>query len=235
MKNKKNLIIVGLLISINSFSQRDVFDESLNAINQINDFLVDCMISFLSFPESHSNTIIVYDQIVTIKNTLSEQQQLKYRNPKSILSKPKVLQYYNTVDKMEITAGIFIELLKPFMGHRMSIFTQPEMDALNSFFKVFEWNVELLNIRCNDAYFWEYSKNGCKIMFVENTLPFPDSERWAYSDDPRANNYIEVTCFDKVGLLSKHVIRGGTYKLIQFQDDENFNYKKLTKVYSVRK
>jgi hypothetical protein len=53
---------VCLICTIPSFSQDD-YDRSLNELEKVNDLLLDASASFLKFPNNHSNTIIVFNQL----------------------------------------------------------------------------------------------------------------------------------------------------------------------------
>lgn len=231
---KKNLlyfILFYLFIPLSSISQENVFDQSLEMINKMNDLLVDCMASFLQFPEEHSNTLKIYDTILTIKNMCKEQQSSKYMMSNSILSHPKVQQYYAVVDQMEIYSSCFEELLRPFAGHNSAGLTQDQMFLLDPLFRKFGWEIKLLDIQCKDAYFYEYKLKGCKMMFIENTLPPNDYDNAIY-------NNIEVTfTYDYYGLGAggQWYVGGGKYRMIQFRDNEETQYYKVLKAKSERK
>ncbi len=63
MRRMKLLIFfVCLICTIPSFSQDD-YDRSLNELEKVNDLLLDASASFLKFPNNHSNTIIVFNQL----------------------------------------------------------------------------------------------------------------------------------------------------------------------------
>ena len=71
MRRMKLLIFfVCLICTIPSFSQDD-YDRSLNELEKVNDLLLDASASFLKFPNNHSNTIIVFNQLKEL-NTTSE-------------------------------------------------------------------------------------------------------------------------------------------------------------------
>lgn len=223
------LSIILLSISSLCFAQKDIYDESLDQINKVNDMLVDCMASFLEFPSVHSNTIKIYDRILTIKNLSKEQQASKFNISSSILSNPKVQLYYKTVDNVFAYSEAFEELLRPFKGLNSAGLTQNQMTLLDPLFRRFGWTISLLDINCRDAHFYEYVFKECKLMFIKNALPPAD-----YYNS--INNNIEVDfTYDYMGTGGRYYVGGGKYRMIQFLDDENKKYRKVIKATSERK
>jgi len=225
---KKSILYLLLFYSSLSFAQKDVFDQSLETANVINDALMDYMASFMAFPEYHSNTVKLYNYILDVKNLCKDQQSSKYKMSNSIMSNLKVQQYYRIIDKMQIYADAFEELLRPFYGYVSPGLSQNQMTLLDPLFRTFGWKITLLDISCRDAYFYEYELNGCKMMFVKNTLPPADYRNRIY-------NYIKVDfIYDYYGTGGKFHIEGGKYSMIQFQNDQNIQYYKVIKATSKR-
>lgn len=218
-----------LLMPLFSFAQKDVFEQSIEEINKVNDILIDCMASFMEFPETHSNTINIYDRVVTIKKLCKDQQSSKYQMSTSILSNPKVQQYYRMIDQIQIYADIFEELLRSFKGYNSAGLSQDQMGILDPMFRKFGWKINLLDINCKDAYFYEYQLKGCKMMFIKNTLPPNDYRNYIYH-----NIEVDFT-YDYYGTGGKYYVGGGLYRIIQFKDDENVKYHKVIKASSERK
>lgn len=214
---------------MSSFSQEDVFDQSLEMINKSNDLLLDCMASFLEFPEEHSNTLVVYDRVLTIKKMCKEQQSSRYKMSNSILSHPKVQQYYAIVDRMEIYSECFEELLRSFAGYNSAGLTQDQMSLLDPLFRKFGWKIKLLDIKCKDAYFYEYELKGCKMMFIKNALPPNDYDNAIYN-----NIKVDFT-YDYYGTGGQWYVGGGKYRMIQFKDNEKKQYHRVIKANSERK
>lgn len=104
-------------------------------------------------------------------------------------------------------------------------------------FNQFGWTSTKLAISCSDIEFYEYSKDGFKMLLAYNTRP---------AADYRANNGFgvyydnDVECYTyfkkmrKTNLFCKLVIRGGLYRIVQYQDDIKTNYHRLTKATSKR-
>lgn len=227
----KKVLFFLLFIPSLAFSQNDVYDESLRVLDKLNDALLDCMASFLEFPEMHSNTIKVYDQTLEINNVLKDQRfnPSAYENPQVICSNPKVQRYYKKVDEMRVYADIFEELLRNFKGYNSAGLSQSQMNILDPLFRKFGWKITLLNIDVKDAYFYEYELKGCKMMFIKNNLPLADYNNSIY-------NNIEVDfTYDYLGIGGKYYVGGGIYRMIQFKDDKNPNYYKVIKASSERK
>lgn len=228
---KRILFSFFILIPSFCFAQNNVFDESLIVLNKLNEGLSGRIASFLEFPETHRNTIKVYDGILEIKNVLKDQEfdPATYKNPQAIWSNPKVQQYYNLVDKMRLYADIFEELLRNFKGYNSAGLSQNQMSLLDPLFRMCGWKITLLNVDCKDAYFYEYQLKGCKMLFIKNTLPPADYNNAIF-------NNIEVDfTYDYYGTGGKWYVGGGKYRMIQFQDDENSQYYSIIKASSERK
>ena len=226
---RKILLYFILFIPLSSFSQEDVFDQSLEMINKCNDLLLDCMASSLEFPEEHSNTLLVYDRVLEIKKMCKEQQSSRYKMSNSVLSHPKVQQYYTIVDRMEIYSDCFEELLRSFAGYNSAGLTQDQMSLLDPLFKKFGWRIKLLDIQCKDVYFYEYELKGCKMLFIKNALPPNDY------DNAICNNIEVDFTYDYYGTGGQWYVGGGKYRMIQFKDNEKTQYHKVIKAKSERK
>jgi len=226
---KKIILAFLLFIPIFSNAQRDAFDQSIEEINKVNNILIDCMASFLEYPEIHSNTIKVYDRILTIKDLCKDQQSSKNRLSNTLLTNPKVNQYYGIINEMQIYSEVFEELLRPFMGYNSAGLTQDQMTILDPLFRKFNWDISILDINCKDTYFFEYELKGCKIMFIKNTLPPDDHINYI-------NHNIEVDfTYNYSGTGGSYYIGGGMYRIIQFKDNQNNGYYKVVKASSQRR
>lgn len=226
---KKSIIYLFFALSIcPTFSQNDVFDESLNTLNKIHNILIDCIASFMEFPENHSNTELVFERINEIKEFYEQQQSIRYNFSNNILSNPKVKEYFSQIDKMKVYASTFIELLRPFMGYNSAGLTLDQMAILNPLFQQMNWSIELLDINCKNARFYEYSLKGCKMMFINNTLPSANYNTSEYND-------IEVDFTYTNGGGGRWYVRGGKYRMIQFKDDKNIKYYRVIKAFSEMK
>ena len=223
------VLILCLICTIPSFSQDD-YDKSLNELEKVNNLLLDASASFLRFPDSHSNTMIIFDQLRKLNTIYKGIQSNKYE----VLSKwdnYKVRLFYDTVDKMQAITDAFEELLRTIAGYNsagiegsvMEVLLEPLWDGAG-------WEKRILNVTCSDAYFVEYTYDDFKMMFVKSTRP--------------ANNYmrnlihnIEVTfTFEgPYGGEGKYYVGGSKYRMIQFKDDENQSYRKVVKAKSIRK
>lgn len=223
------LLPIFILISSHCFAQRDVFDQSLEAIKKVNGLLVDCIASFLEFPESHNNTVKVYDQILEIKTAVKDQKfdPSAYENPQAIWSNPKVQRYYKQVEEIQILTLIFEELLRTFKGYGSGGLTQEQITLINPLFREMGWKITLLDVDCKDAYFYEYEYKSFKMMFVKNTLPPADYRNQIY-------NGIQVEFTYHNGLGGMYAVQGGLYRMIQYTDDKNPNYGKVIKATSRR-
>ena len=223
------VLFLCLMCTVPSFSQDD-YDKSLNDLEKVNDLLVDASASFLRYPNSHSNTLVVFNQLKKLNTIYKEIQSNKYE----VFSKwdnYKVRQFYNTVDKMQAIANAFEELLRVIAGYNSVGIEGPLMEILlEPLFDEAGWEKRTLNITCEDAYFVEYSYGDFKMMFVKSTLPANDYRNQSYHN-------LEVT-FTYEGLHGgggSYYVGGNKYRMIQFKDDENISYCKVVKAKSVRK
>lgn len=149
------IFFVCLICTIPSFSQDD-YDRSLNELEKVNDLLLDASASFLKFPNNHSNTIIVFNQLKELNTIYKEIQSNKYE----VLSKwdnYKVRLFYDTTDKMQAIADAFEELLRTIAGYTSSGIEGTVMEVLlEPLFDEAGWEKRILNVTCPDAYFVEY-------------------------------------------------------------------------------
>lgn len=53
------ILLLCLMCTVPAFSQDD-YDKSLSELEKVNNLLLDASASFLKFPSSHSNTMIVF-------------------------------------------------------------------------------------------------------------------------------------------------------------------------------
>lgn len=223
------ILLLCLICTIPSHSQ-DIYDESLNELERVNNLLLDASASFLRFPNNHSNTIKVFEQLKKLNAIYKGIQSNKYE----VLSKwdnYKVRQFYDTTDKMQAITDAFEELLRTIAGYVSGGIEGPVMEILlDPLFNEAGWVKKVLNITCEDAYFVEYSYGEFKMMFVKSTRPKND-----YMN--QIHNNIEVT-FTYEGLYNgggSYYVGGNKYRMIQFKDDENTSYHKIVKAKSVRK
>lgn len=92
-------------------------------------FIVRCFCIFLKFPNNHSNTIIVFNQLKELNTIYKEIQSNKYE----VLSKwdnYKVRLFYDTTDKMQAIADAFEELLRTIAGYTSSGIEGTVMEVL---------------------------------------------------------------------------------------------------------
>lgn len=223
------IFFVCLICTTPSFSQ-DNYDRSLNELEKVNNLLLDASASFLKFPNNHSNTTIVFNQLKKLNTIYKEIQSNKYE----VLSKwdnYKVRLFYDTTDKMQAITDAFEELLRTIAGYTSSGIEGAVMEILlEPLFDKTGWEKRILNITCSDAYFVEYSYEDFKMMFIKSTRPRNDYMKNCYHN-------IEVT-FTYEGpydVGGSYYVGGNKYRMIQFKDDENISYRKVVKAKSVRK
>ena len=159
MRRMKLLIFfVCLICTIPSFSQDD-YDRSLNELEKVNDLLLDASASFLKFPNNHSNTIIVFNQLKEL-NTIyklkieSEPRKLKefinimdlYKeNPKGLIEEIDLLDKLKSKKGRELVTkqGSSFYMDEIVLGSNMksvaSTLLKPEsVDLLKKFYLNFD-------------------------------------------------------------------------------------------------
>ena len=223
------ILLLCLMCTVPAFSQDD-YDKSLSELEKVNNLLLDASASFLKFPSSHSNTMIVFNQLKKLNTIYKGIQSNKYE----VLSKwdnYKVRQFYNTTDKMQAITDAFEELLRTIAGYNSAGIEGPVMEILlDPLFDEAGWEKRTLNITCTDAYFVEYSYGGFKMMFIKSTLPANDYRNQSYH-----NIEVTFTYEGQYGGGGSYYVGGNKYRMIQFKDDENISYHKIAKAKSVRK
>jgi len=202
---KKIFLILFILLPVLVFSQKDRIDDSLEHLDKVEINLYSNIESFMKSPEKHANTIKVYSEIEGLNDFCKKQLSVKNTLSSSLLSNNKVQEYLNRINDL-----------------------QNQMSFLDQMFRQFGWKITMLDISCKDAYFYEYQLNGCKMMFVRNTLPQPD-----YSNNIFNDINVEYTYNNKSKGL--YCVRGGFYRLIQFTDDTQNRYSVVIKASSERR
>ncbi len=225
---KKLFLILFILIPMVVFSQKDRIDESLEYLDKVEINLYSNIESFMKSPEKHANTIKVYDEIESLNDFCKKQLSVKNTLSSSMLSNNKVQEYFNRINDIQTLTTTYIELLRPLAGYNSGGLAQNQMSFLDQMFRQFGWKITMLDISCKDAYFYEYQLNGCKMMFIRNTLPQPD-----YSNNIFNDINVEYTYNNKSKGL--YCVRGGFYRLIQFTDDTQNRYSVVIKASSERR
>lgn len=222
------VFILCLFYSIPLFSQDD-YDKSLSDLEKVNNLLLDVTGSFLAYPDSHNNTITVFNRLKELNTIYKGLQSNKY----DVLSKwdnHKTRLFYDTVDKWQAITNTFEELLRTIVGYTSSGIEGAEMEILLDPLLIGSgWEKRILNVSCSDAYFVKYTFGTFKMMFIKSILPASDYKNQKY-------NNIEVT-FTYVGQYGggSYYVGGNKYRMIQFKDDENHSYYKVMKAESIRK
>lgn len=225
---KRIILILLVIIPSLAYSQKDIFDESIEGLDKVDEFLIEEISSFSAFPQVHSNTIRVFKKILEISDLCKEQQITKNSLSSDLLSNYKVQLFYKKLNDIQVFAETFEELLRPFHAGNSSGLNENQMNIIDQLLRVAGWKITLLDINCKDAYFYEYQFKEFKMMFIKNALPKSN-----FGDLIQTVLEVEFT-FDHYGESSRYNVGGGLYRMIQFKDDENFHYYKVIKARSVR-
>lgn len=230
MKRILFILLIGVIPMSFLYGQKDMFDESIEMANQVNDLLVDAVASFMEYPYDHQNTIVVYNRLKKVAEVCDKALENKYEILRDY-DNWKTRLYIEKLEHTKIVADAHEELLKVIIGYNSSGIEWEVMNVvLNPLFDEAGWQRTKLDVNCNDAEFYEYSCGNFKIMFIRNLLPANDYRNGIYHN-------IEVT-FTYAGAYSgggSYYVGGGKYRVIQYKDDSHTVYYKVMKAQSVRK
>lgn len=222
---KKIIVILFILMPSMLYAQ-DEFDRGLEELDKVNNLLLDALGSFLKFPEYHDNTLAVFEQLERLNKIYEEWHKTKYE---ALLKwdNYKTRKFYDSVDKMHAIGEAFEELLRPIVGFAGGGIDGPEMEMLlEPLFESAGWRKKMINVFCDDAYFCEYEYKDFKMMFVKNTRTKSD-----YSNGKINTIIVEYTHTD--GYLGGVIyVAGGVYRMMQYKDSNNPQYKQLLKANS---
>lgn len=208
---------------------RQEYEHAWHDLERLNNSLINDIASFTRSPENHQNTITIFEHLKLVNAAYKALQSIKY-NLRQGWEDYMLKAYYEQVDKMQAIADVYEELLRWIAGYNSDGIDGPEMELLLDPLLIDSgWNKKKLNIECNDAYFVEYEYGDFKMMFIKSTLPPNDYRHMKYYN-------IEVTfTFENYAGGGSWYIGGNKYRMIQFKDDENPHYYRVTKAESVRK
>lgn len=227
---KVYVILYFFLLPIATYAQKDMFDESIDQAEQINNSLIDIIGTFIASPENHGNALSAFSGCQQINNICQAILKNKYETL-SQYNNDKVHLFYNKIEKINAIAEAFEELTRTIVGYNSSGIEGTVMEILVDPLLIgSKWNKRILNITCEHAYFVEYSYNDFKMLFIKNTLPPNDDKNFIYYN-------IEVTfAYDgKYNGGGTCYVGGNKYRMIQFKDNENSSYYNIAKATSVRK
>ena len=223
------MCIICMSTSIPLYSQ-DMFDKSLQELEKVNAILIDVTASFLEHPYDHANTLVAFNRLQLLNEAYKELQNNKYE----VLSQwdnYKVRLFYDKVDKMQAIAEALEELIRPIVGYNSAGIEGLNFEILLvPLFDKIGWKKRILSIKCEHAYFVEYTCGEFKMMFVKSILSANDYRNQVY-------NNIEVS-YEFAGRFAgggSMYVGGNKYRMVQFKDDMNPSYKNIAKAKSVCK
>lgn len=110
---------------------------------------------------------------------------------------------------------------------------EEQWSLIDKVLRGFNWTSNVLDVKTSYALFTEYaSPDGFKMLVVKNTLP--DNNLYN-APIPSTDNYIEVNYSYANGAGGMVVVKPGCTDIIQFKDDENPYYYKLSKAEAKRR
>lgn len=203
------------LLAIHSLmAQSQIVSEMGEAVTNITG-------SFLDNPYHHSNTKKIFDIAGKFDKALDEMYDATpARNKEDLYI---ILNMKNIVKWLDfITANI--------VGYSRGGFDASEWETkFNPILTGFGWTWKVLH-STEDIIFYEYSKDGFKMVMARNILPKKD-----YGD----YNAVAFSCdtwdakLKRITYSNRRVVFGGNYQFVDYGDDENV-YKKFSRFSSKR-
>lgn len=209
--------------------------ESSKALGEVNDYVMEILGAFFLNPNNNYNNKIVYEKIKDVDKFYSEELENKYKSP--YYESYTVREYYDKIERMKNITGVMCDFLNPLAGYVGGSIDGPSFDIiLKPIFDQFGWSCKKLSVNCSDIIFYEYSYKNFKMLLAYNTRSEASrylQERGIYHDNEvKCFAYIKV--YRKIDWFTKLVVRGGKYRIVEFKDDVNNNYKNLIKATSNR-
>lgn len=208
------LVAYILIVIQPSFGQSHVVTEMRNALTEVAG-------SFLDNPKHHSNTIKIYNLTSQCSSVLEEM----YRQVPSSADS----DFYKILNMKKIVKCL------DFVTANIAGYTRGGIDAAeweSTFHPImtgFGWTWKLTH-STSDVVFYEYSKDGFRMVLAKNIRPKKDGE------DYNANSF---SCYAWQPVYKEHypfisrIVFGGNYQFVEYGDDEQ-QFKKITKVSSKR-
>lgn len=217
---------------------QDMFDQSLESLEELNNLTYDYIASFLEHPDNHENTLRVFHKLQTVGEFYKEQYDRRFE----LLSKYdnyKTRQYIAQIEKAKLLVDGIDEFVGNIAGYIRAGVESSTFDyLLKPLFEQLGWECKILPVQCQDIVFFEYSKGEFKMMLAYNTRPAPDNMQFINVTGKYNDN--EVSCytyfkeFHETTIFAGYVVRGGKYRLIQYKDNQKKDYHNLTKATSKR-
>lgn len=190
-------------------------------VSQLSEAVIDLTGSFMDNPNHHSNTLKIYNSTEECKKVLDDM----YRQVP-----PSAEADYYMISNMERLIKCLNFIVANIAGYSRGGFDSNEIETtLNPLLDKFGWTWKILN-STEDVIFYEYSKDGFKMVLAKNILPkkeYGDYNAVAFACDSWDSRLKRATSG------TRRVVFGGNYQFVTFGDDEN-KYDKITKVASKR-
>lgn len=230
------LLLIAAFLSMNVQAQ-DMFDESLRDLERLNNLTYDYISSFLEYPSNHDNTLKVFRGLQDVKRLYDDQYNKRFE----ILSRfdnYKTREYVNQIEKNKYLVDALDELVGCVAGYvRAGVQSQVFDQILKPLFESFEWNCRIIPIQCQDIVFFEYTKDGFKMLLAYNTRPtssgFEADLSGKYNDN-QVDCYTYFKALRETNSFCSLVVRGGKYRMVEYKDDKKAIYHNLTKATSKR-
>lgn len=218
MKNLKFIFCLCLL-QIAAFSHGQSYEliqKANSDFDKLSGVFVEACGSFFDNANHHANTAKIHDFLDSSIPSIKEFQSNCFDF--------NLMDLYSNCETLYTFASGVETLTSWIMGHGGEC-NEDQWNMIEEILKQFNWTTNVLYMKTPYTLFTEYtSPDGFKLLVVKNTLPNTKSYNNSYNTD----NYIEVHYKFTNGNGAIIVVKPGCTDIIQFKDDENQNYYKLS-------
>lgn len=230
MKNVKYIIIIILL---GVFVKADAQNNMMESLNKLNDYTMEILGAFFMNPDNSLNNKLVYEKICQLEKFYSDELDNQYSCP----DKNLFADYFNSIETMKNITNVMSDFLNPLAGYVGGSIDASSFDSiLKPILEQFNWSCKTMSVNCSDIIFYEYTYKNFKMLLAYNTRPKASryqEEQGIYNDN-EVKCYAYIKEYRKIDWFIKLVVRGGTYRIVEFKDDTNTSYKNLVKATSSR-
>lgn len=235
MKTKLLSVIMAISFPLMALELKaqDMFEQSLTELENMNNLTYDNISSFLGNPLDHANTLKVFEGL----RATGDAYQKIVDNTVGLLSRYdnyNVRTFLDQANRHNILVKDFDKIIGVIAGYIRDGIEASDFEVLvKPLLEQFGWTCKVLPIQCPDIVFYEYSKGEFKILFAHNTRPSADYTNYIYNDN-EVRYYAYFKEYRETSMWGGAIVRGGTYRVLQYKDNTSKNYHKITKATSKR-
>lgn len=225
MGNLKLILFLCLLRSVTvSFGQSyELIQKANSDYDMLSGVFIEACGSFLDNANHHANTVKIHDFLDSQMSSIKTFQSNCYDF--------NLMDLYGDCEHLYKYVSGMETFLSWIMGHGGEC-DEEQWSLIEETLKGFNWTSNVLYMNTPFALFTEYSSpDGFKILVVKNVLPDDNSYNAII---PSTDNYIEINYTYSNGAGGMRVVKPGCTDIIQFKDDENQIYYKLSSAVAKR-